>query len=213
MATLNQIIQSLADDLDQSFDFTVKEKLKHDFINWRSTFLRRDQYANRTISENVVQSLGCVEMEKVPKDESCDDCVIWRTKKEIPKPLRLKSFSVSPFVYVGSKTGMESFGYVRPEEADFIKHQKYTYKMPRYTYKNNRIYVYNSTAEKILIRGVFEDPREVAHFNDCDQVDCYTDDDQFPIPADMIPLIIQTMLKEQLSTDNTSQEEVRVNEQ
>lgn len=211
MATLNQIIQSLADDLDQSFDFTVKEKLKHDFVNWRATFLRRDQFSNQTISENVVQSLGCIKMEKV--EDECDDCHIWRTVKEIPMPLRLKSFSVAPFVYVGSTNKGEPFSYIRPEEAGFIKHQKYTYSMPRYTYRENRIYVYNINAEKILVRGVFEDPRAVKAFNDCDQVDCYTDDEQFPVPADMIPLIIQTMLKEQAATDNTSQEEVRVNEQ
>ena len=47
--------------------------------------------------------------------------------------------------------------------------------------------------EFLNVRGVFEDPEEVAKF-DCDGTDCYDDNMPFPMPADMVQAITTALL-------------------
>ena len=50
----------------------------------------------------------------------------------------------------------------------------------------------------VNVRGVFEDPSEVAKF-DCNGSDCYSDDSLYPIPADMLQTITQGLQQGELS--------------
>ena len=47
--------------------------------------------------------------------------------------------------------------------------------------------------ELINVRGVFEDPEEVAKF-DCNGTDCYDENMPFPMPADMVQAITTALL-------------------
>jgi hypothetical protein len=63
--------------------------------------------------------------------------------------------------------------------------------------------------EKINIRGVFENPSELAEFVACNNQPCYTDDDEYPINQWMLPYIEAEVIKKfintlQLPVDNTN---------
>jgi hypothetical protein len=60
------------------------------------------------------------------------------------------------------------------------------------------MYIYNADGlEYINVRGIFEDPKDVALF-DCDGSDCYDDDTDYPLPADMLQAITQGILSTEL---------------
>ena len=63
------------------------------------------------------------------------------------------------------------------------------------------IYIYNADGlEAVNIRGVFEDPEDVAEFDDCDGLNCYDDSKHdFPISMDTLSLINQGILAGELS--------------
>ena len=47
------------------------------------------------------------------------------------------------------------------------------------------------------MRGVFENPEEVAKF-DCDGTDCYDNNSDYPIPLDMIQMITSGIVQGEL---------------
>jgi hypothetical protein len=60
------------------------------------------------------------------------------------------------------------------------------------------MYIYNADGlGYINVRGIFEDPEDVALF-DCDGSDCYDDDMDFPIPMDMLQTITQGIMSGEL---------------
>ena len=66
------------------------------------------------------------------------------------------------------------------------------------------MYIYNPDGlELINVRGVFEDPEEVAKF-DCDGTDCYDDNSPFPMPADMIQAITTALLSGEMMMVTTT---------
>lgn len=61
------------------------------------------------------------------------------------------------------------------------------------------MYIYNAEGlEYINIRGVFEDPTDVAKFGDCAGSGCYNENSDFPIPMDMISQINNGILAGEL---------------
>ena len=60
------------------------------------------------------------------------------------------------------------------------------------------MYIYNADGlGYINVRGIFEDPEDVALF-DCDGSDCYDDNMDFPIPMDMLQTITQGIMSGEL---------------
>ena len=59
----------------------------------------------------------------------------------------------------------------------------------------DKLYIYNPGGmDTINIRGVFENPEEVAKF-ECDGGDCYDDQSDFPLPLDMVQAITDGLVK------------------
>ena len=60
------------------------------------------------------------------------------------------------------------------------------------------LYVYNPGGmDFVNVRGVFEDPEELAALDSCDGT-CYDADSTFPIPADMIAAITSGLINGEL---------------
>lgn len=213
MASLNKIAQAIADSLGKPFDVMLMERLKFSIVNYRAKYLRQDYGRNKSIDRISVQDLGCIPLIKVDEAECCKEelgCKVKKTKLEIPKPIRLKG--KSPFLYVGSIDKMIPFTFCLPEELPYTLANKYTAKTAKYSYIDGYIRVYNQTATKINIASIFEDPREVELFKSCENSDCYSDDDEFPIPADMIEDIMKEIIKGNLPiVQLNEQEEVKIN--
>lgn len=140
---------------------------------------------------------------------------ILRTELQIPTPIRLKEFP--GLTYVGDVDWSRNYDLVNPHELKWqTGFNRFTNKSPRSTYLNDYIWIINppdlypySQGDQLTIddpsvatsnpyvkegpgylfgvRGIFEDPEEVAEFNETDLVD-------YPCPADMIQQITQSIL-------------------
>jgi len=208
--TLNEIVYNLADIVGKSDVPHFIERLKFNVKYYRAIFIRRDQERNSYLPEQFMQSF-CVEMIKVDASECCNvtvDCIIMRSKEKLPAAIRLKNGS--PLTYVGTIDNLKSFAPMTVGELPTISHSTFTGRTPRYFLQNGYLYVINSKAIKLTVKGIFEDPAEVANF-ECDG-DCYSDDNAFPIAADMVQRITQSLLSGELQIlNNDDGGEVKVN--
>ena len=102
--------------------------------------------------------------------------------------LKAEAFEDSPRAIVIVKDKADAL--VLMEEFDrFTKNTRKAYMI------EDRLYIYNPGGmDTINIRGVFEDPEEVAKF-ECDGSDCYDDSANFPLPMDMVQAITDGLAK------------------
>jgi hypothetical protein len=194
--TLNEIVYNLADITGKTDVPHFLERLKFNVMYYRALLIRRDQERNTHLPEQFMQSF-CMEMEKVNASECCDveiDCIIMRSKKKLPSPIRLKNGS--PLTYVGTLDNLKSYAPMSVGELPFIGHSTFTGKVARYFVQNDYLYIVNAKPIKVVVKGIFEDPRDLKDF-DCDG-DCYDDDNSFPITADMVQRITQSLLAGEL---------------
>lgn len=202
--TLNEIIYSISHTLNKHDDHFFLEKIKEDVINYRALYLRRDLSRN-LMSTEFQQKLACIELECVDISECCNlesGVSVLRSVRKIPKPLRAKS---TMFHYVGStdmgmsKNTISTMPYeeTSSDMYQFTMHNQFTAKTTKYAYANEYLYIFNPPSlnlKYITVIGTFADPREAAKFINCDGDPCYTDDDEFPCPEDMLAMIQKDIL-------------------
>ena len=167
------------------------DQIKFNIKHYRAMFIRRDFMRNGLITRHLEQDLGCLTLKKVDASKcDCDftiDCPIYRTEKKIPRTVRFNFRDA--ITHVGDVTGLGRIPLIEPYEVQWLPHDKYTANRPKAYMIEDYLYVYNPKGmELVNVRGVFEDPEELAGLKSCDPV-CYDADSPFPIPADMISLI------------------------
>jgi hypothetical protein len=175
----------------------IKFNIKH----YRAVFIRRDYAKNGFTSRHIEQDLGCVNLEPVDSTQCCNlpsTCVVYRSKKSIPKTIRY-NFEEA-ITYVGDITGTGTIPLVNSNMIQFLPYDKYTKDKYKAYMINDYLYVYNADGlVTINIRGVFENPEDVAKFDECSNGKCYDDSvSDFPIPMDMLNLINQGLLNGEL---------------
>jgi len=164
-------------------------------------FIRRDFMRNGLITRHLEQDLGCLELEKVDASVCRDcgfivDCPVWKTKKKIPRTVRFNFRDA--ITHVGDITGLGRIPLIEPYEVQWLPYDKYTANRPKAYMIEDYLYVYNPNAmELVNVRGVFEDPEELAGLKSCDPV-CYDADSPFPIPADMVGQISAGLINGEL---------------
>ena len=204
MSSLNEISYSLLNAVRGgrlSDDSLISMRQAKFWVkNTRMLLVKRDMDKNKDLDPELIQDLGCVEVELVDKAECCDiktDCFILRTKKKIPKTISAKNYY--NYIYLGTVDGNEQFQSSTYEAIKWSQYEKYTSKLPRYYPKDGRAYIINKDMlDNIRIRDIFEDPGEAQDFVTCDGEACYSDDDRFPVPGWMIPMINDIVLSKEL---------------
>jgi hypothetical protein len=184
----------LSDDFVPSYN-QVKFMLKY----CRAMFIRRDLDLNWFSSKIYEQDLGELKMIPVDKAEApCFElgCNVYRTEEKLPKFLRLKSKEGITFTGAVDKT--TRIDLILPERASFIKYSKYTNSIPRLYYLNNYIYSTSDDLIYINVRGILENPEDANNYL-CDGEACYTNDSEYPLPADMIQQITDLILSKEMS--------------
>ena len=153
-------------------------------------FIRRDFARNGIVTRHLEQDLGGIKLIKVDASKDCNldtECDVYRTEVPIPKTVRFNF--TDAVTYVGDLTGLGSIPLVNSNIVKYLIHDKYTKNKPKAYMIEDYLYIYNPNGMGYVnVRGVFEDPEDVAKF-DCDGTDCYTDDHQFPIPMDFLQAI------------------------
>lgn len=198
--SLNELVQMLADRVGQPFNVPLQEQLKV-ILNYK-----RSDWFQKVIDKHPEQRSFyfkdfSAELESIDKAE-CPvetDCKVLRTKLQIPIPVRT---SYTLFDYVGDPDKTDGYTYTTPEQLYWILKygSQYTKDRPKYFYINGYIYILNGdNLEYVNIRGVWSDQRQLGPFK-CNGKPCYTDNDQWDIPSDIINTMMQDVLKNELRT-------------
>jgi len=204
MATLREIVDDVltiwTSGRRSSNDLPDRNFIIFKILEYRSLYIRRDIAKNKFITNQIEQDLGCLDLENVDAAECCDieiGCTVKRTIKEIPDIIRL--VEKDALTYVGSIDKTSSFKITKPYIIKWVKYNKFTSKYQRAYLLNNKVYVVseNPFLDKINIRGIFSDPRELRNFK-CENGACYTEDSKFPIPHDMLQSIVEQIVTKDL---------------
>jgi hypothetical protein len=195
--SLNDLVSILASRVGQPFNADLMEEMKVVLNYKRADFFKKtlEQHPEqrRYFYRDFSAELQTVDKAECPVDVDCD---VLKTIYPVPTPLRT---SLTLFDYVGAADKSDPYGYATPEDnALYAKYNKYTGDRPKYFYVNGYIYVYNvDNIDYINIRGIFPDPRQLSRFK-CTTTPCYTDDDQYDIPYDLINAMMADTLRTEL---------------
>jgi len=177
------------------------DQLKFNIKHYCAMFIRRDYARNGYVSNSLEQDLGCLDLEKVDASKCCNlpqDCPVYRTKRKPPKTVRFNF--TDAFTFIGKPNGTGTIPKVEAYEIEYLPYDKYTSGHTKYYVIDEYIYVYNPKGlEAINIRGVFEDPEDVANFATCEAGTCYDDQSPFPLPMDMVSTITAGLAQGELS--------------
>ena len=163
---------------------------------YRAMLLRRDFAKNGMVSRHSEQSLGCIELEKVNASQCCSlpiECDVVRTVVDIPRTIRYNF--TDAITHVADPSGIITIPTVDVLTVQFLPYDRFTKNTRKAYMIEDRMYIYNPGGmDTINIRGVFEDPEEIALF-DCEGSDCYDDESDFPLPMDLVQAITDGLVK------------------
>lgn len=211
MVTLNELVYDLWDIVrptlsdDDTFD---KRQIEFWVKNQRALWLRNELNKNRTIDDNIIQDLGCVELELADAADCCDvsdGCKVLRTKLTIPNTIELHNKTGLTRVALINKLSIP-FNFVPYEQAIFSGNGRFNKNQIFAFLLNDRIYLIakNPTLVKYLeyinVRGIFEDPTEAAAFSHCSGEACYSKNSKYPVNRWMIEYMKAEILKINFST-------------
>ena len=196
-----QVITPLVSD-----DSIVDERMLSYWIdNQRATWLRNELNKNRTIDDNIQQSLGAVELEIVDTIENTDitgiSHKILKSKLQIPVAIELhNSTAITRVSSLDLK--QKKFSFVDYTAVPYVGNGKFNKNFVFAFLKGGYMYVVsncNNPATKALkyinIRGVFENPEQVSRFKELDGTSCYTSDSPYPINKWILGYIKDAIIK------------------
>jgi hypothetical protein len=199
--SLNELVQLLADRVGQPFSVPLQEELKvvfnYKIADWMQKIIDKHPEQRKFFLKDITDELQRVDEAECPV---VTGCTVLRTVHQIPTPIRS---GTALFDYVGDPDRLDGYTYASPEEILWLtKYNKYTKDRPKWFYLNKYIYIYNEDSlENINIRGLWSDQRQLNQFK-CADKPCYTDDDQWDVPADIINTMVQDVLKNELALKN-----------
>ncbi len=193
MTKISILAQKIADNIGKPFDYMLLGRLESDVISYRAVIIRREHDKTGRFAGTLIQDLSPIAVKTVDSIEcgAPTGCTVSRTELIVPKPVRVKGGT--NFTYVGATNRMTAFSFIKPEEFKYLRQTKFGKAYPRYSYLNGYIYIFNSEATTISIRGVFADPFELANLKDCNGNTCFQDID---IDVDMEESIKSFIYKE-----------------
>lgn len=206
MSTIRELIYNTRNILYNglgSDDYILSDKQIKHWYNVERNFLLKEKIDKEKQSiPNAEQSLGCIFLECVDKAQCANlgiysDEYISRTDI-IPSLLNTDTFG-EMIAEITTVYG-DAIEFTTKPIANKAKFKKYTKHQRRAFIDNGRIYILNAdNLEIIKVKGIFENPEEVSNFVDCDGVTCYTDDSQYPLPANMIGILNELVFKKYIS--------------
>ena len=198
MSTLNQlaynVLSSIKPHLSDDESISI-EKIKFDIIAERAALIKMDLNKGRSIDDNIVTYLDCVEV--VDADRStCPDlpleCFLKRTKEKIPNPIELRNDRaiqrISNFDILG-----EIYNHVSYNHAVNAGHRRFSKNNVYAFFRNSYLYFKSNSdltpfLKRINISLVLEDPTELF-----DGSSCYDSDSEFPMNKWMEPIILNKL--------------------
>ena len=148
MATFNEYINDILETVRNNYivdDTELTEALIAFTINYQRALWIRQEYnkPGRTIDHNIVQDLGCVELEEADRADCCGitiDCPILRTKQVIPNTIEF--YNSTGITRVGPPDKLQiPISFVDYNQAVYSGNGKYNRNMLFAFLLNNRMYL------------------------------------------------------------------------
>jgi hypothetical protein len=179
------------------------EQVKMWINDYRSIFIRNELNKHRAIDDDYIQDLGCVKLIQTDPSDCGVGCVILRTENKIPKFVITHSGLAITRVGPVDHT-RENYTLIPFDQIPFAGSGRFAARQTFAYYLNGYIYIrfkspklLQKNLKYINIRGVFEDPAEVAEFTDVDGNVCYCEDTTFyPVKKWMSTAIMNIILQE-----------------
>lgn len=187
------------------------DNIKFDIDNVRELLIRNEQNKNRTVDTNIIQDLGCVELEAIDRAECCDielGCTFLRSKLQLPTPIELHHSQLITRVGPIDKIA-PPFDRVSYDSVHLAFLNKFTKNKPKWFTKDNDNYLYvvldkdakNKFIKSVNVAGVWSDPETVRNFRTCEGKPCYTDNSSYPVKAWMVNYIKSYILEKYLGRE------------
>lgn len=211
--TLNELIYNIknagvgalsSDDVNLSNEQIVF------WINTVRAKLIKERGEIKNIPFEFFQTLKCVPLElkdasQCPFEIKTDKHI--RVTDTLPKTILLSN-KIQTYIPYKKVTLIDSFNSIPYIKDILIKNMPALYaKRLAYSFKEDKVYVFcNLSLEKISIEGLFEDPREAAKYNTCDNLEEYDYDTEYPMPAsyvsNLVEIVMNLYLNPYLQTKN-----------
>lgn len=203
--SLNELVDMIADRTGNTFSIPVQEELKL-VLNYK-----REDWIQKVVDAHPEQRKNFLKSITVPLEEVIQsglagglDITVLKTTLVIPQPVRTQ-YALFDFVgalpgAIGAPGTEPGFSYTAPDQLAIMLNfgSKYTASSGKYAYLNGFVYVYNQdTIEDLSIIGLWPDQRQLDAFKTA-TTPCYTDDDQYDVPGDVINLMVQDVIKNEL---------------
>jgi hypothetical protein len=188
--TPNQITTLIASNLDRELDMPFKKQLMARVKYWRSGLMKNTLNKDPRQRQYFRQRLT-VTLEKVNVLEN-PLCLYIATSDVIPKPIRANGIL---FDYAGARDGSNGFTYAQTGMLQYLKSGKYSRALDFYNYEDNKISASNKEVRKMLVIGVFDDPEQVADYQNACGESCDFWEEEFPVSDDILQQIVQYILQ------------------
>ena len=175
---------------------------------YRALLIKQDMDKGKRPNPDYIQTIQALGLEEVSEaegsaldlDENEAGLRTFRTLIQLPKTIDL-NFKPG-FTYVGTIGGQE-IQFVAEGQARWRQYMKYTANDRIAYLKDGYIYVTNDKEIRyITVRGIFEIPTEVSHLSNTNEVITdATEDTEYPIPINMVPMLKQMILKQELGIE------------
>lgn len=203
------------------------DQVKFWVVNSRAQLIRNEANKQRTIDPELIQDLGCLEVEAIDAALCCNvsvDCNVVRTKMKIPGFIEINQKPLITRVGPINRTSPQ-YDLIPIERLPFEFQNKFTKNQIKSYIHGDYIYLAGHkdnpdvfTLAYVNVAGVFEDPRSIVDF-ECENEPCYTDDSSFKIKrwmieqmkAQIVQLDLQTIAGS--FTDKTSDSKVNLENQ
>lgn len=210
--TLNKLMYDLWEVVREYItddDFLDKRKFKEWIHNQRALWIRNELNKNRTIDDNLIQDLGCLELENADVSSCCAlpiNCTVKRTVKELP--VTIERHNEPTFIRIGPINRMlKGFTLIPYSRAPYVTEGRFNRNQIYSFLLNRRIYLVSGNSDdpqlKLLkfinVLAVIENPEEAANFKSCDGSSCFDEDSPYPINRWMIPYLKDAIIKADLS--------------
>lgn len=196
--TLDRIVSTILESINQLGNEPLYQRLKDEVKTTRALLLRQDDTKNYAMTDLNVQDLGIIEMETANISSLCDEniaCQVFKSINTIPNPIRFQKEVA--LTYVGITEKKKPFRYAEPAYLSYLLSNPINRRNTYYYLKDNYIYVLNpvnNVIKNITVEGCFEDPEEAYNFNECNKENCFFDESNYPLSADLVVRLVSLIL-------------------
>lgn len=213
MASIAQLVSDIAHSLKQPNNEALRGNIRDAIIQTRNELIRRSYenhgYVDKGLTQRFrVSLIDCNDGDiTLPEGlDTTDVTKIKRTLQNVPRPVRLtNNLPFDRVSTVGFKTNKE-IPFIKETTARFRSHLPGLCAMPAYDYINGYIYIFPADNKdiqfgKIIIESAFEHPNPIDVENGvADEMDVFTDDNEYLLSEDMIGQIKDLIYKRDLLT-------------